>query len=100
MIFLVSYDRTSRALTHDIEQFSDRERTAARERRLALQLELPGEEGRYEVVLLEAASLDAVRRTHARYFAPDERSLIEDAKAELRSSSKHLRASEGKRTSA
>ncbi len=67
MIFLVVYDRREqRTLT--FERFDDTQRAEARRRRLDAQLEVPKEEGRYEVVLLESRSEEDLRITHSRYF--------------------------------
>jgi len=84
MIFLIAYDRRTQTFTRPMESFTDEERVEARRRRFDVQQALPSEQGRYEVVLLEASSEADIRQTHARYFAPDERSLIEAAKANLR----------------
>jgi hypothetical protein len=83
MILILSYDRRTQKLRRPIEQFPDERWSEARKRRLDLQLELPSEEGRYEVVLLEASSLEAIRETHARYFAQDAHELVQQAKAEV-----------------
>jgi hypothetical protein len=82
MIFVLSYDRRTQRL-RAFEEFPDEKWREARKRRLDLQLELPSEEGRYEVVLLEASSLESIRETHARYFAQDAHKLVGDAKAEV-----------------
>jgi hypothetical protein len=51
-----------------IEPFSDCDRKIAEESRLNLEIELNLKGIQREVVLLEAASEEAVRRTHRRYF--------------------------------
>jgi hypothetical protein len=67
MIFLIEYDRPAgRLLT--FRSFIDAERNGAEEARLELELILHRQKVDHEVVLLEAASEDAVRRTHRRYF--------------------------------
>jgi hypothetical protein len=43
------------------------------------------------VVLLEASDEQAIRKTHARYFADSERALIEDARTEIRAQEKASR---------
>ncbi len=86
MIFLVAYDRRSQTLLHDIEEFADAMVGPARERRLEVQMSLPPEEGRYEVVLLEADSLLTVKETHARYFAANVSELVDEARSDLASS--------------
>jgi hypothetical protein len=63
--------------------FESSERSNARRRRHEIQVSLPVEEGRYEVVLLEASDEEAIRKTHARYFS-SEHALIEDARTEIR----------------
>ena len=67
MIFLIQYNRPSgRIVTFRI--FDDSERTAAEDFRLELDLDLHRQKIEDEVVLLEAISEDAIRRTHRRYF--------------------------------
>ena len=90
MIFLVAYDRQEQGLLRPVEAFDNNERDEARRRRLQLQLELPAVADRYEVVLLEAASLDVIEQTHARYFKTVSE-LIESAKGELARSAQSLR---------
>jgi hypothetical protein len=51
-----------------MESFADSERTKAQETLLTLELELNQNGNDKEVVLLEAESEDAIRRTHRRYF--------------------------------
>lgn len=67
MIFLIEHDRGEGRLVR-IERFSDSDRKRAEESRLNLELELNRKGIEKEVVLLEAASEEAVRRTHRRYF--------------------------------
>ena len=67
MIFLIEYDRDQgRLLT--IESFNSADRETAEELRFARELDLNRREIEHEVVLLEAESEDALRRTHSRYF--------------------------------
>jgi hypothetical protein len=67
MIFLIEYSRTQgRILTFTI--FNDSERRKAENARLEIELELNRRGVDHEVVLLEAASEDALRKTHRRYF--------------------------------
>lgn len=68
MIFLIEYDRTEGELVNLI-QYSDAERRAAENARLELELDLNRKGIFHEVVLLEAASEDALRPTHRRCFA-------------------------------
>jgi len=67
MIFLIEYE-ASRGRLISMRRFADAERGEAADARLQLELEL----GRHgivrEVVVLEAASEDDIRRTHGRYF--------------------------------
>ena len=67
MIFLIEYDRSQgRIIT--FEAFEDSARQEAESSRLQLELELNRLGTEREVVLLEAASEEALRRTHRRYF--------------------------------
>lgn len=67
MIFLIEYDR-SRGQIVTFNTFSDSERSVAEESRLELEIRLNRNEVDHEVVLLEADSEEALRRTHRRYF--------------------------------
>ena len=67
MIFLIEYDR-KRGQIVTIKKFNSSERQKADESRLRMELELNRSETKREVVLLEAASEAALRRTHRRYF--------------------------------
>jgi len=67
MIFLIEYDRDEGRMVR-IERFSDSDKEIAQEARLNLELELNRKGVENEVVLLDAASEEAVRRTHRRYF--------------------------------
>jgi predicted dinucleotide-utilizing enzyme len=67
MIFLIEYDR-DRGDIVSIKSFADDERRTAEESRLRMELELNASRTEREVVLLEAASEKALRRTHRRYF--------------------------------
>jgi hypothetical protein len=67
MIFLIEYNRPQgRILTFKI--FKVEERKKAENARLEVELELNRQGVDHEVVLLEAASEEALRRTHRRYF--------------------------------
>jgi hypothetical protein len=68
VIFLIDYDR-SRGELSSIEIFDDSERDAADNQRLKRELTLHRQGVRREIVLLQAASEDALRETHRRYFA-------------------------------
>lgn len=67
MIFLVEYDR-ARGEIVTLERFADSERRRAEEARLEIEVGLNREEVDREVVILEAESEEALRRTHRRYF--------------------------------
>lgn len=67
MIFLIEYNRERGRIVR-IESFVDSDRKRAYEERLRLELDLSRKGIDDEVVLLEAASEEAVRRTHRRYF--------------------------------
>ena len=67
MLFLVEYDRASGTLLR-LTQFPDALREEASNARLELEIQLLGISVVREVVLLEAASEDALRMTHDRYF--------------------------------
>ena len=67
MLFLIEYDRNrGRLLT--FERFDESEKRKAQDARLELELKLNRQGLNHEVVILEAASEEAVRRTHRRYF--------------------------------
>lgn len=67
MLFLVEYKRPEGRLV-TFQRFKDSERLKAQNARLDLELDLNRRGINHEVVLLEAASEDALRRTHGRYF--------------------------------
>lgn len=67
MIFLIQYDRACGELV-TLKTFSDTERGAAEETRLKIEIGLNRDEVDREVVILEAESEEALRRTHRRYF--------------------------------
>lgn len=67
MIFLIEYDR-NRGETVAFRTFDDSERKKAEDTRLDIELELSRLGTEREVVILEAASEEALRRTHRRYF--------------------------------
>lgn len=67
MYFLIKYDRSHGRL-EAITPFSADARAAADAARLDLELATNGAALQCEIVLLEAASLDALRLTHRRYF--------------------------------
>lgn len=67
MLFLIEYDR-NRGEIVTLKTFDDSEREFAEDARLELELILDGLEIKHEVALLDAATEDALRRTHRRYF--------------------------------
>jgi hypothetical protein len=67
MIFLIEYNRSEGQIIA-LTSFEDSERDTAEEARLNLELALHARGVGNEIVLLEAASEEAVRRTHRRYF--------------------------------
>lgn len=67
MIFLLDYDRAVGELV-SIREFDVNERTKASKSRLDLEIELLAKGINREVVLLEAESEEALRKTHNRYF--------------------------------
>jgi len=67
MIFLIEYDRAKGQIVN-LKTFDERDRVTAENTRLELELELNRLGKEREVVLLEASSEQALRRTHRRYF--------------------------------
>jgi hypothetical protein len=67
MIFLIEYDR-SRGELVQMKSFVDGDKDIALASRLNLELERYTQGIDREIVILEAASETAIRRTHRRYF--------------------------------
>lgn len=67
MIFLIEYDRRRGKLV-TFERFADADSAAADAAMLELELKAHRSGLRHEIVLLDAASEAALRRTHGRYF--------------------------------
>ena len=67
MIFLIEYDRARGEIVR-LETFHDSERRSADNARLEMEISLNRDEVDREVVILEAESEEALRRTHRRYF--------------------------------
>lgn len=67
MLFLIEYDRRRGEIT-SLQTYSDSERELAGQERLSQELHLRSREVEREIVLLEAASENALRQTHRRYF--------------------------------
>ncbi len=68
MIFLIEYNRPE-GKTVTFREFDNSQRHEAQDARLDLELDLNRKGIDHEVVLLEAENLDAVKRTHQRYFS-------------------------------
>ncbi len=67
MIFLIEYDR-SRGELSSIDVFDDADRGTAEDQRLERELSLHRKGVKREIVILQAASEDALKKTHRRYF--------------------------------
>ena len=67
MIFLIEYNRREGRIV-TFEAFNDTARVEAEKIRLDIELSLNRGGVDHEVVLLQAASEDALRQTHRRYF--------------------------------
>lgn len=68
MMFLIEYDRSQGRIVTS-HNFQDKQRGEAVAMRLELELDNNRKKIDHEVVLLEAASQEALERTHRRYFA-------------------------------
>jgi hypothetical protein len=78
MIFLIDYDR-GRGRIVSLSSFPDSELRMAEDSRLAVELTQNQSGIQREVVLLDAADEEALRRTHRRYFV-DVEELLRSAK--------------------
>ena len=67
MIFLIEYNRRKGSIV-TLRDFDDSQRREAEDSRLGIELDLNRKGIDHEVVLLDAASEDALRLTHRRYF--------------------------------
>lgn len=67
MLFLIEYDRPSGTIVQ-LREFNDASQKLAEDARLQLELSLNNQGIEHEVVLLDAPSMEALRRTHSRYF--------------------------------
>lgn len=67
MIFLIEYNRIKGSIV-TFRDFDDSQRREAEDSRLEIELDLNRKGVGHEVVLLEAESEAALRRTHRRYF--------------------------------
>jgi hypothetical protein len=75
MIFLVDYDR-KKGTVRKLKSFPSAERAKAQRERLSIELSLHKAHVPCEVVLLEAADEQTLKRTHQRYFKTT-RELVE-----------------------
>ena len=82
MLFLIDYDRKKGEIV-SLRTFSESEQTPANDARLELELSLFHSGVEREVVILEAASEEQIRKTHARYSSSLEE-LIARFEAALR----------------
>ena len=67
MLFLIEYDR-SRGSIVQLREFDGAFREIAEDARINLELDLNRRGVEHEVVVLDAPSEEALRRTHGRYF--------------------------------
>jgi hypothetical protein len=67
MLFLIEYDRASGSIV-TFERFDAAERKSVEDARLEMEIDLNRRGVEHEVVLLEAETEEALRRTHRRYF--------------------------------
>ncbi|RJP31716.1 MAG: hypothetical protein C4547_15055 [Phycisphaerales bacterium] len=67
MIFLIEYNRSEGRIV-TFRDFDDSQRREAEDLRLEIELALNRKGVDHEVVILEAARKDELRRTHRRYF--------------------------------
>lgn len=67
MIFLIEYDRCLGQLV-TFESYEDAYRQMAEDARFEMELKLNRAGIEHEVIILEAATEEALRRTHRRYF--------------------------------
>ena len=67
MIFLIHYNRSAGEVIK-LKEFEQSQRVQAEDTRIKMELDLIGKKDGDEVCLLEAGSIEALRRTHRRYF--------------------------------
>ena len=67
MIFLIEYNKDQGRIV-TIKSFANSERETAEQERFAREIDLGNQGDRLEIVLLEAETEEALRRTHQRYF--------------------------------
>ncbi len=85
MLFLIEYNRPRGSIVQ-LRRFGDASRAVAEDARLKLELGLKRQGIEHEVVLLDAPSEEALRRTHSRYFE----SVIELAVASAQVQALHM----------
>lgn len=81
MIYLIQYDRQLGQIV-EMVQFVDADRQKAEDARLAMEIELSRNNNANEVVLLEASSEDALKKTHGRYFS-DIKKLLKSTSSQI-----------------
>ena len=79
MIFLLDYDRGSGKMV-SLRTYADSQRQQASAERLELEIDCHRRGIEREIVVLQAASKEALMKTHRRYFA-DLKELIEGMEA-------------------
>jgi hypothetical protein len=67
MIFLIEYNRPEGKIV-SLRTFDEADRQRSHDARLEMELDLNRKGVTHEVVLLEATSEEALRKTHGRYF--------------------------------
>lgn len=67
MLFLIEYDRLLGQVVA-LREFADDEQQLADQARIEMEVDLNRRRIEHEVVLLQAVSLEALKRTHGRYF--------------------------------
>jgi hypothetical protein len=67
MIFLIEYSREKGRIIR-LQEFEDSEQADADSARLNLEMKFVKDDNLHEIVLLQAHTLDALKRTHRRYF--------------------------------
>lgn len=67
MIALIVFKRKTQSLIR-CDEYADADRRAAEAERLRLEIQDHRNKSGLEIVILEAASIDAMKATHGRYF--------------------------------
>ena len=76
MFFVIEYNRKRGSIV-TFRKFAESQRREAEDSRLEIELELYRKKIEHEVVLLDAADENALRKTHRRYFE-DLRQILEN----------------------